>query len=88
MCGLLRSSFSLFGFRGRLDVYKYVWNHLSPSGNNRLGLVLVLVFGLLGIWLLGLAMPFGVVGLLGWLSPLGVLSISVGAVGCCCCSSR
>ena len=88
MCGLLRSSFSLFGFRGRLDVYKYVWNHLSPSGNNRLGLVLVLVlvFGLLGIWLLGLAMPFGVVGLLGWLSSLGVLSISVGAVGCC--SSR
>ena len=86
MCGLLRSSFSLFGFRGRLDVYKYVWNHLSPSGNNRLGLVLVLVLGLLGIWLLGLAMPFGVVGLLGWSLPLGVLSISVGAVGCC--SSR
>ena len=86
MCGLLRSSFSLFGFRGRLDVYKYVWNHLSPSGNNRLGLVLVLVLGLLGVWLLGLAMSFGVVGLLGWALPLGVLSISVGAVGCC--SSR
>ena len=89
----------MFGFKGRLDVYIYVWNHLSPSGNNKLcevsGLLgMVGLCGVVGLlWLvrlLGLlGLLGGVVGLLGVAESTGtsgVLATSVGAVGYC--SSR
>ena len=60
---------------GGLDVYKYVWNHLSPSGNIRLcgGFWLGLGLGLSGMpGMVGLIGLYVVVGVSGFIGLVGI----------------